>query len=383
MAEQFNPVIYFGPDCTDRAVIKRIEQFEAQGYQVIGVTFRRIGYSLSSPPHWMNIHLGTLEHKRYLRRSFILFRSFWRLFRQRGKFRNATFFYARNLDNALLALFARWVSGTNKPFVYEVLDIRPICLAPGLAGGLFRRIERLVLQKCKLLVVSSPSYVQEYFGARLNYHGPWFLLENKMPKSLATCPAIKTFSISRSPISSDGRWVIGWFGLFKCQESWDLLKNLAVALPDRIKILLRGIPRNIDREDIFLQLKILPNITFGGEYRNPDDLPAMYASVDLVWNINISGGNKNSRWCLSNRSYEAGCYLKPVLSRRDDTGGNFVIRHNLGWVFDEPIAENLRDFFINLSVDEYIAKRQAVEAAPRSLFVETDDIERLCRTIIE
>ena len=107
----------------------------------------------------------------------------------------------------------------------------------------------------------------------------------------------------------------------------------------------------------------------------------MYASVDFIWDINFYGANENSRWCLTNRSYEAGCFSKPVLTHGDTTAGDFVTRHNVGWVFDHPIAQNLRKFFSNLSVDDYIAKQRAVEAAPRSLFVETDDIERLCGTI--
>jgi succinoglycan biosynthesis protein ExoL len=118
-------VIYFGLDCTDVNVVKRIRAFKEQSFETIGITFRRSRYNTDFVPEWDNIDLGTTEDARYFRRILSMLRAVWRIFRARDKLNNATFYYARNLDMAILAFLARDLSRQKTPVVYEVLDVLP------------------------------------------------------------------------------------------------------------------------------------------------------------------------------------------------------------------------------------------------------------------
>ena len=52
-------------------------------------------------------------------------------------------------------------------------------------------------------------------------------------------------------------------------------------------------------------------MTFAGEYRSPQDLPAIYGGVDMVWSCypEIREEDYNFKWGRPNRFYE-GCYFK-------------------------------------------------------------------------
>ena len=81
----------------------------------------------------------------------------------------ASIFYARNIDQLLLALLGRLIAFSRAPIAYEVLDIPPILMRRGLVPTFLRAIERLCLRRVSLLVLSSPGFHRNYFSAVQNY----------------------------------------------------------------------------------------------------------------------------------------------------------------------------------------------------------------------
>lgn len=368
-------VAYFGPDLDDSVVRRRVSQWRHAGFKVLPLAFSRNAAVKRIPEEFVN--LGHVMPLSRARRVVPLVLAACRLLVRRRTLARVDLFIARNLDIALLALFARWSSGASAPLVYEVLDINQSCTEPGWRGALFRWVERRVLANTALLVVSSPYFATDYYQGLLRYRRQWFLFENKIPKWVAP-------TMGRPPVApaaagnSARRWRIGLFGYLDDEKSWRILRGLAEALPDRVSIYVRGTPyTNFDMIRFLADVERLANVTYAGPYRNPEELAEVYGAVDIVWSMDFNFPDSNSKWLLTNGLYEAGYFGKPVLGLRGTAVGQVLESWGSGWCLDEPVEAAVIDFMRTLTAEQYEAKRLELSRLSADLFVETDEIERL------
>jgi succinoglycan biosynthesis protein ExoL len=365
-------VAYFGPDLDDSVVRRRVSQWRHAGFKVLPLAFSR--NPSAKPPPEEFVSLGHVMPLSRARRVAPLMRAAGRLLARRKTLAAADLFVARNLDIALLALLARWISGSRAPLIYEVLDINQSCTEPGWRGALFRWMERCALACTDLLVVSSPYFATAYYEDVLRYRQRWFLFENKVPKWVSPPPLDRP-----APAPGDKRqWSIGLFGYLDDEKSWKILRTLAEALPDQVTVTVRGTPyTNFDMGRFLGDVERLPNVSYGGPYRNPEDLAAVYDAVDIVWSMDFNFPDSNSKWLLTNGLYEAGYFGKPVLGLRGTAVGLALEAWGSGWCLDEPVQTAVIDFMRNLTVAEYEAKRREIIRLGADRFVETDEIERI------
>lgn len=378
-SERSGVVAYFGPDLGNSVVRRRVAQWRQAGFKVLPLAFSRSAASKQAAEEF--VALGLVMPLSRARRVLPLTLAAARLVARRKMLAGADLFIARNLDIALLALFARWACGSSAPLIYEVLDINISCTEPGWRGALVRRVERWVLACADLLVVSSPCFATDYYQARLHYRRPWFLFENKIPKWVGSSllsrrgPAAAAES---APPRRRRRWRIGLFGYLDDEKSWEILRGLAQALPDQVTICVRGAPyTNFDMKRFLANVARLDNVSYGGPYRNPEDLAEVYGGVDIVWSMDFNFPTSNSKWLLTNGLYEAGYFGKPVLGLRGTAVGRMVETWGSGWCLDQPVETTVVDFMRGLTIEQYDAKRQEIAGLSRDLFVETDEIERI------
>ena len=378
--------VYLGQDCTDSGLIRRIASFEAAGLRVLGLTFRRRKFNVDFQPDWTNIDLGMTVDRNYLARVPRLLGACWKILRARRRLRPAAFFYARNIDLGVLALWARWVAGARAPVAYEVLDVQEIFTKRGLLPAAFRWAERRLLDRVQLLVVSSPAYVREYFEPVQRYRGEWTLLENKIcgPQLRRYEPPAPVDRPRRHPAvpPGDGRWVIGWFGTLRCPTSLYMLARIAAALPDRVRVELRGLPTETGLDYFLGVVDRHPNMDYRGEYFSPRDLGAIYGGIHLAWCFDFLDAEMNSRWLLPNRLYDAGYHGVPVLAPADTETGARVREHGLGWVIEPPYEENLLRFLRDLTPEAYRGRRDAVSRLPYGMFLDDADTAALVRRLL-
>ena len=360
---------YFGPDFADPAYRRRVAQWHHAGFAVLALAFSR--NAAASGAEANALRLGRIAARTRVRRLLPMAMAALRLFLNRSRLKEAEAYLARNLDNALLALFARWVAGSSAPFVYEILDVNASATGHGPWGAVIRRAERWVLARAALLVVSSPFFASSYFEPELGYRGPWFLFENKVPKYGAPP------RLARSPLAAGrGRpWRIGWFGYLDDEESWRILSRLARALPHAVSVYVRGMPyTNFDMKAFLRDVEELDNATYGGPYRNPENIAEMYAAVDMVWSADCNALAANSKWLLTNSIYEAGYFGTPVIGLAGTAVGEFIERHNAGWSVAAPIDEALIALIGGLAIEQYQEKCRHIAALPPDRFVETDEV---------
>jgi succinoglycan biosynthesis protein ExoL len=372
---------FFGHDSDESTVIKRARAFQAEGARVVGFMFRRERNKREGAVEWQNVPFGTTVERNYLVRVPKLLLAILKTVRNRDLLKQCDIIYARNLDMLLIAVIAKRLSDARAPVVYEVLDIQRVFLGKGLAGKLFRWAERRLMAATSLLVVSAPDFVTQYFQPAYGFNGRWFLLENKLPEK-----AIGENVLARREMRPPGPpWVIGMFGVLRCVRSLDILCHVAEQLGDEVRIYLRGIlsEPDIPAERIAAICARLPNVIFDGAYANPRDLPEIYSKIHFIWAADFLDPGGNSEWLLTNRIYEGGLMGAVLLASRSNATGRMVEREGLGFTLDEPLRETAAAFIKHLDSETFLAARERVRGADRSIFVDQTDTRELIRTFGE
>jgi succinoglycan biosynthesis protein ExoL len=366
-------VVYVAPDCTDSAVQRRVRSFQRVGADVVSFSFRRVRYNREFVPDWPNVELGLTTERKLVSRAIVFLQALRCIFRDRRIWRSASLVCARNLDLAILALVGKAVTRCPAPLVYEVLDIHPSMSRRGLRGKLSRWVERRVLARSQHVVVSSPAFLREYFRPLQRYTGPCLLLENKWPiEELTSFKRQLVCEVERQP----DMWTIGWFGNIRCQRSLEILTELADALPDRVRICIRGYASLLGEDKLQQVIRNRPNMVFEGEYVAPQDLAEVYSDVHFNWCVDLDGC-ENSLWLLPNRLYEGGYFGVPALAVADHETGRVVRQRGLGLSLENPLGESLRNLFLNMDGDTYQRLRERTESLPLSLFVDDGEIATL------
>ena len=373
-------ISFFGHDAGESTIIKRASAFQANGAQVIGFMFKRNRPGQTRMPSWENIDLGVTQDLNYAARLPKLVMGLAHILRRSSLLRRSDVIYARNIDMLALAVFAKWLSGTQAIIAYEALDIYRVFVGNRAVNRLFRWAERRLLASSSLLVVSSPEYVSRYFGPVQSYSGPWHLLENKI-----SAQQVAAEFLERPPDPSSGPpWVIGMFGVLKCARSIEILRRLAESLPERVEVHFRGIPaKSVPSSLLDRVTQQHSNIFYWGPYRSPQDLRDIYAKVHFTWAADFLDPANNSAICLPNRIYEGGLFGSVALAAAETATGRFIEKEKLGWTLTEPLEDAVISFFRNLDASEYTLQKAQVLSARRSIFVDESDTKALLDRITD
>ena len=322
--------------------------------------------------------LGLTDDQHYGRRILHLLAAFPTVWQHRSFLRAADIIYARNIDMLMIAFAAKKLARAKAPLVYEALDVHPAFTKAGWKGRALRFIERTLLRASRLLVVSSPLFIERYFNPIQKFSGPWFLLENKLHAS-----DWDKHPIPRKRERAGGApWVIGWFGVIRCQRSLDILQNIAARFPDRVVVHIRGLPSETDGITDNLLRGIASrsrNIFYFGTYRNPRDLAEIYGAVDLAWAVDFSASGANSDWLIPNRLYECGIFGVPAIARKDTATGEIVEQDLRGWCLDEPFDDSLDTFIHQFDSARLSGMAEKLCSKDLSTFVDVHDTLNLMR----
>jgi len=373
-------VVFFAPDVTDASTIKRAEAFLEYGYRLLMFGFRRRRYNADYQPYWPYVMLGQTEDGRYGQRLCAILAAVPRIMMHRPFLKRAEVFYARNIDQLLLAVLARWMSGRRIRIFYEVLDIQPAFVGRRFLSRLLRALERFCLRRVELLVLSSPGFWRNYFAPIQNSRNTWFLMENKLPAQFGGRPT--TGRRRAAAAQPDGyRWIVGYCGLIRGQATFDLIVRLAERLHGVVQFKFRGLVTTVDSETFGRAIERFENLVYEGPYVSPDDLSVVYGDLDFAWALDLENTEHNSRWLLPCRFYEAGYFGVPCLTAAGFEVAGRVESQRIGWSFGAPYEEALVRFFRELTPQDYAARQQRLKAMPANIFVAGDDARRLCRLV--
>ena len=373
-------VAFFGHDSNEPTIVKRVHSFAEGGARVAAFTFTRVRGGASSPATWFdNLHLGFTQDRNYLQRMPNLVIGLFIALSKFQTLRQADVIYARNIDMAIIAALAKALSGSRAALAYEVLDIQRIFFGENLISKLMRFAERRILSTSRMLVVSSPDFIENYFSACQGYSGPWRVLENNIaadrePGMLAGC----------APPPSPP-WKIGWFGPLRCRKSLDTLCAIADRLGRKVFIEIRGAPSEEDLPVELIRSVVAQrsNMAYGGAYTSPDDLAYIYNSVHFSWCVDFLDEGANSDWLLPNRIYEGGLYAVPAIARAGTATARKVEEDGLGVSLKDPLEEVATKYFRRLKTKEFASLRDKIKAMPASKFIDRNDTTMLLEDLLD
>ncbi len=237
-------------------------------------------------------------------------------------------------------------------------------IGDGWKARLLRFFERRVLVIARLLVVSSPGFIEHFFAPVQRYAGPHHWIENKLYFGSEEVP--RDTGVQRA---QDAPLTIGWVGIIRCSKTLELLVALARAKPDDVVIRISGMVSYFLLPDFDEQIAELPNIRFEGPYDWPQGLARAYAGIDIVWSQELAWSGGNSDWLIPNRVYEASYFGVPSLSVGATQTSSIVRDRHLGYVLPEPTSAALLEFVQQLERTQLAAVRSDLLARPASQFV--------------
>ncbi len=342
-------IAYLVHDLGDVAVARRIEALQAGGARVSLAGF----YRRAAPARVAGAAaraLGRSEDGRLGARALLVLRTLIAPGALRAEVASADLVIARNLEMLLIAAV---LARRGQRIVYECLDIHRSLLGTGIPARMLRFIERRLLARSALTIVSSPAFERDYFRARQGWHGPIALVENKV----AALPD----DVPQEP-AGGGPWVIGWLGMLRCRRSLAILSTLAARSQGRVRVLIAGLPSPDVFPDFPAEIARLAHVEYAGPYR-PADLPRLYGRVHFAWCIDYFEEGLNSRWLLPNRLYESLAHgAVPVALEAVETG-RWLAAQGVGLSLEQ--GEDIAPLIAAMTPARHAALVAAARALPR------------------
>ncbi|MBB5574528.1 MULTISPECIES: glycosyl transferase family 1 [Rhizobium] len=370
-------ILYFVHDLADPAIRRRVLMLQAGGAKVTLAGFRRDDNALAAIHGVEPIELGRTRDAQFAQRIAAVAKSAMQL---RGLLRSVEkpdVIIGRNLEMLAVAKRAKSIFGGDMPVVYECLDIHRLLLRNDIFGGALRGVERHFGADAALLLTSSPAFVEHYFRARSGLDLPIVLLENKV----LALDGIGAEIVNAPRLPANGEpWKIGWFGALRCRKSLELLADFSCRMEGRFEIVLRGRPAHSEFDDFDVFVRDAPFMHFGGPYKNPEDLAAIYGEVQFSWAIDFFEEGLNSSWLLPNRLYEGGLHGAVPIAVDGTETARFLAKRKIGLTLDEPDAARLVALLGDMNEERYLAAFNALAAQDRRQWM-TDRAE--CRGLVQ
>jgi len=372
-------VLYFAQDLADPAVRRRVLMLLAGGARVKLAGFRRDANPLAVIEGIEPIELGTTHDGRFVQRIGAIAKGCFSLRQALRNVERPDVIIARNLDMLAIARKAVSVLGGDVPIVYECLDIHRLLLRPDIAGKTLRASEAFLGRDARLLITSSPAFVEHYFRPLSGITAPTMMLENKVLELNETMA--RPLVPAASP-PKDGPWRIGWFGALRCRKSLALLSAFSRKMEGRFEIVLRGRPAYSQFDDFEGFVRNEPFMQFHGPYRSPEELSDIYSDVHFTWAIDFFEEGQNSKWLLPNRLYEGCRFGRVPIALRGTETARFLAIRGLGMLLDKAEPEALATLLGSIDPERYIeASGRIATCAADTWIFSRSDCERLVRRL--
>jgi len=366
-------IAYFVHDLGDPAVARRIAMLRSGGAEVVAFGFRRTDQAPTEVAGVRAVDLGRTYDGRFAQRMGKAALASLTVERWRGQLVRADVILARTLEMLAVAEAARIRCRLNARLAYECLDLHRLMLSAGPKGQVLRFVERELMRRSNLLLVSSPAFLTAYFepvqGVGRDIELPSLLVENKVLDLEGRPPARR----ARPP---GPPWRIGWLGAIRCQKSLDALADLAKRRPDLAEVRIAGRPAYGEFRDFDAQVAEAPGVSFAGPY-TPADLPRLYGDVHFCWAIDFMEEGLNSAFLLPNRLYEASRYGAVPIALSEVETGRYLADRGFGL----PLAQlsDLEGVLDGLTAAEYAGLGAGLEAQPDEAFAVG---EAECRALV-
>lgn len=214
---------------------------------------------------------------------------------------------------------------------------------------ILRFIEKVSLNKTNAISYASRFYFPYYNW----FSGQHFVLENKIPESMAVSIAHPTQNDKKLFIAFNGG--LRYSGIFK---------NLFEAVDGLDNVNLDIYGGDSGEGDVIMKYaEGKKNITFHGPYKY-EDIPTIYSKMDIVWAVYPSN-DFNVKLAISNKYHESIFYGVPGIFAKNTLLGELVDNNKTGYQVDGYSVESIRNLIIKIrdnKSSEIAEKRQKMNS---------------------
>jgi succinoglycan biosynthesis protein ExoL len=327
---------------------RRVQTLLDAGYDITVYTFNRGFYEVNHYPKEARVvSLGKLENGKYFSRVINVLKaaSFMR-YQERSMLFSCNAVYVFGLDAALISL----LTFNNSKLIYEIGDLRNVAQRKFELKNLFAQVEKRVLKRVALLVVTSPGFLSEYyFKLNPSLEKRSIILENKLPRAYFNQQLRSTFYRERI---EPGPIKIGFVGLLRYPKTLLPVLEAISKRTDTFELHVYG--DGPLKADIERYAQNYSNIFYYGAFKNPGDLSGIYNHLDLSWvvydNLDI-----NVRLAIPNKLYESLFFGVPIIVAEHTTLARRVEELRAGFIVDSQKAN-----FVDILLDT-LGKEQLTE----------------------
>lgn len=358
------------PRMLDPGVARRIDMLKQAGFQVQALAFEQ-GERWGRPSGCPTESLGEMPDGSFLGRIHRLVRSLPKVRRSMGC---NDMVYAFNAELASLALMAG--AGAKKPLALEVAGIAGIQVDPRW-GPLIRALERLILRRCRLLVLTAKAHCP-YYRAWLGVDTPALVIENKVDASFAAVVRADEGEAPGAPRLEESAdkppLRLGWFGKLADEWTMQVVEALAERAPQRFTAVLAGTPdgriRNFSR-----RIERYPNIDFRGGFNHPRGLVKLHREVSLA--AACYPPSAPYGWAQSNRFYDACLFRTPLIVRKGCSDADQVRRHDIGLVVNAADVDQAAAQILDISAADCSRWRANMASLPPQVYSALNEADAL------
>lgn len=360
------------PTIGDTKDIKRITLLLNNFLTLKVVGFDRNSFIARKPQFDVEI-IASIEDRKYFSR---LLKMISVTFKLRRLIKENSVIYALNPDLAMWSYFAS--IGLQRRLIIDLADIREIQVSDSFFGVIYRFLDKYVTNRCELLVVTSESFISDYYNKRLNvFDKKYFVLENKVDYKIEVNHNVKNIN---------NLIVIGYFGVIRDKWTLYLLTTLVKKFPERFRVLIAGVCV-LKGVDLFQLSKDDCNITYFGPYKSPEDLEYLYGQIDVLA-LFYPDYNSSKNWfnakkiCRSNRFYEGLYFNKPFISFDFCEDGKIVKFNNIGMTLKNyDIEDSLLEIEKYLNIVNIEKWKNNIREIPESMYLINEQGEEFARVI--
>lgn len=320
--------------------------------------------------------LGAITHESYLKRFGHILKAVSKI---KSGVKNTDVVYTFGLDMLFLGWISKLLSGNkNAKLVYEVGDIREILLGDSLLNKIFRNLEQFLIKRINLLVVTSKAFYTEYFIKVQNAKFlQYCVIENKLDNKW-----LSSIQKSEYQKNQNNTFIIGYFGVLRCERTFEILKQVAQKAEGKIQIYIRGIAGIPNKQQLETAQKT-PGITYGGAYIVPDDIPEMYNSVDMVWACYPYQGSNAGNWCWARtiRFYESCFFKKPLFAQKGTEDCKAVEKYGIGVCLNLETVDETVDYILSLTQNDVENWNNNMDKLPEQIYMHTDEHHQLIKKL--
>ena len=267
--------------------------------------------------------------------------------------------------------------GRTIPLIYEVGDIRVPSPSESILSRFIYGYEKRIVRRATRLVVTAPAFLDQHFRNMYSgVEGKTVLIENKLPAEYAAAITRPLTFTPHTPLR------LGFVGALRYPDSLLPLVDAVSGRGSDYELHLYG--DGPLREELLRRSGNASNVFYHGPFKNPDDLAAIYQSIDINYVV-YDNKDPNVRMALPNKLYESIFFGRAIVVAANTDLARRVEELGIGFAIDPSQRGFAERFLDTLSVEDVLRFGTRALALPESLAVQDDEqvVARLLDGVVE